>query len=291
MIKTIYSRVWSALLQKPIRLWGISLLSVLLSGLASGCFGAVPIVGVAVAALLELGMSAIFLRGYRKQAFTVEMLFDGFHPDLGRKLGGTAWTALFIFLWGLIPVAGIVFAIIRRYEYAFVPYILMERPDVKATEARKVSKQETDGWKGVMFGADILLGVLVLAAFLCLILLGLIPLIGILFRLILALFVIACIAFLPLIYGLMHAAFYEEIRSGNLAAQAAAQANAVNARYTGQTCPNCGQPLDPGARFCPSCGTPVAQPEQPAPEAAPPASIFPAPPAYPEPPRPEDDQE
>ena len=71
-------------------------------------------------------------------------------------LGGLAWMYLWIFLWSLIPVVGIVFGVIRAYEYRFTPYILMTRDDVKPTEAIKVSKAETMGYKGKMFGADML---------------------------------------------------------------------------------------------------------------------------------------
>ena len=277
MIKAIYLRVWKVLLRKPLRLWGISLLCVVLTGLGTALVG-IPILAIAVVLLLQLGMSRIYLRGYRGEENRVENLFDGFRADFGKKLAGAAWAELFKFLWGLIPVVGFVFAIIRSYEYAFVPYILMERPEVAALDARKVSKEETNGWKGLMFGADVLLAALALVVFLVLCALNIIPVIGILFRLITVIYVLACIAFLPLCYGLLHAAFYEEIHNGNLAARAAAQASAAHARYAAQAgaasaayCSNCGSPLDPGARFCSSCGTPVGAPapEQPAEHEAP----------------------
>ena len=269
MIKGIYLRVWKVLAQKPLRLWGISLLCVFLTGLGSSLTAAIPLIAICIALLLDLGMRRVYLQGYRGEDIRVETLFDGFRTGFGRKLGGYAWAQLFVMLWGLIPIVGPIFAAIRQYEYAFVPYILMERPDVAPMEARKISKEETMGWKGLMFGADVLLAALLLVAFLVLTLLCIIPVLGVLFRLVTVVYVIACIAFLPLVYGLLHAAFYEEIHNGNLAAKAAAQANAVNARYNGASyCPNCGSPLDPGARFCSNCGTPVSAPA-PEPEAAP----------------------
>ena len=300
MIKSMYLRVFQVLMKKPFRLWGISLLGVLLTSLGSALAG-IPLLAIAIALLLELGMARIYLRGYRGQENQVENLFDGFRADFGKKLAGSAWAELFKFLWSLIPVVGVIFRIIRSYEYALVPYILMERPEVAPLEARLVSREETKGWKGLMFGADVLLAVLVMAAFLVLALLGLIPVLGILFRLVLAVFCLACIAFLPLVYGLLHAAFYEEIRSGSLAAEAAAQANAVHARYAGGTaaCPVCGKPLDPGARFCPNCGSPVsprletpAEPEAPQEPAEPEAPQEPAEPEVPQEPEvPEEPEE
>ena len=56
-------------------------------------------------------------------------------------VGGMAWMSLWIFLWSLIPVVGIVFGVIRMYEYRFVPYILMTRDDVKPTDALRVSRE------------------------------------------------------------------------------------------------------------------------------------------------------
>ncbi len=265
MIKGIYLRVWKVLAQKPLRLWGISLLCVFLTGLGSSLTAAIPLIAICIALLLDLGMRRVYLQGYRGEDIRVETLFDGFRTGFGRKLGGYAWAQLFVLLWGLIPIVGLIFAAIRQYEYAFVPYILMERPDVAPMEARKISKEETMGWKGLMFGADVLLAALLLVALLILTLLCIIPVLGVLFRLVTVVYVIACIAFLPLVYGLLHAAFYEEIKNGTLAAEAAAQAGAAQARYAAKAgaapaaaCPTCGNPLDAGARFCPNCGTPVS---------------------------------
>ena len=294
MIKDMYIRVWKVLVQKPFRLWGISLLGVLLTSLGAS-MAVIPLLAIAIALLLGLGMARVFLRGYRGEENRVENLFDGFKDGIGRKLGGAAWAELFKFLWGLIPVVGFVFAIIKSYEYAFVPYILMERPEVAALDARNVSREETHGWKGLMFSADVLLGVMVLVGFLVLCVLNIIPVIGILFRLLTVVYVLACIAFLPLCYGLLHAAFYEEIHNGTLAARAAAEASAAHARYAAQAgaasaayCSNCGSPLDPGARFCSNCGTPVSGPA-PQPEAAPETTEALVAPETPE--EPEDPQE
>ena len=120
---------------------------------------------------------------------------------------------LWIFLWSLIPIVGIVFGIIRMYEYRFVPYILMTRDDVKPTDAIKISKQETMGYKGKMFGADILLGAVYLGVFLVFTLLGEIPYLGVLFRILWVLIAIAYGLRAPLFSGIMQAAFYVEIQN------------------------------------------------------------------------------
>ena len=266
MIKTIYGRVFSVLVKKPFRLWGITLLGLFLTSLGSALSGAVPLIAVAIALLMGLGINRVYLRGYRGEDIRVENLFDGFRQDFGKKLAGSAWAELFKLLWGLIPIVGFIFAIIRSYEYAFVPYILMERTEVAPLEARKVSREETKGWKGLMFGADILTAVLVAVVFLILIGLSAIPVIGILFRLVTFIYILCCIAFLPLLYGLLHAAFYEEITTGRMAAERQAQETSKYNVGSGAGsaspmvyCPSCGSPVKADSRFCPNCGSALAQ--------------------------------
>ena len=160
-------------------------------------------------------MAMIYLNSYRtglKPKSTY--LFAAFKKDrFWRVVGGLAWMELWIFLWALIPIVGIVFAVIRAYEYRFTPYILMTRDDVKATDAIKLSKQETMGYKGKMFWADMLIVLLYLAAALVLLILSLIPFIGVLFRVVNTLLSIAFSLFAPLFLGIVQAAFYVETKS------------------------------------------------------------------------------
>ncbi len=264
MIKSMYGRVFSILAKKPFRLWGITLLGKFLAFLGGALTAAIPLIAYALNWLMSLGTDRVYLLGYRGENIEAENLFDGFRDGCGKKLAGKAWAELFQFLWALIPIVGPIFYYIRKYEYRFVPYILMERPEVGAMEARKVSREETRGWKGLMFGADILMGVLVFVAFLILALLSRIPFIGVLFTIVLIVFAVACIAFLPLAYGLLHAAFYEEITSGRMTKSGGipvAGGAAPAAPYA--TCPACGAPIKPDTRFCPACGSPIAPPPAP----------------------------
>ena len=193
MVSSIYKKTFSVLMKRPFRLWGISLLAEFLCLVAYAGFIGVPAAAFCAALLLSASMSMIFLNSYRtglepKTAY----LFASFKKDrILRVLSGMAWMQLWIFLWSLIPIVGIVFGIIRMYEYRFVPYILMTRDDVKPTDAIKISKQETMGYKGKMFGADILLGAVYLGAFLVFALLGDIPYLGVLFRILWVLIAIA----------------------------------------------------------------------------------------------------
>lgn len=215
MVSSIYKKTFSVLMKRPFRLWGISLLAEFLCLVAYAGFIGVPAAAFCAALLLSASMSMIFLNSYRTGLEPkTTYLFASFKKDrILRVLGGMAWMQLWIFLWSLIPIVGIVFGIIRMYEYRFVPYILMTRDDVKPTDAIKISKQETMGYKGKMFGADILLGAVYLGVFLVFTLLGEIPYLGVLFRILWVLISIAYGLLAPLFSGIMQAAFYVEIQN------------------------------------------------------------------------------
>lgn len=265
MVTSIYKKAFAVLRQKPVTLWGISLLCGLLELLAFIGFGAVPVGAFIVAWALEAGMAMIYLNSYRtglKPKSTY--LFAAFKKDrFWRVVGGLAWMELWIFLWALIPIVGIVFAVIRAYEYRFTPYILMTRDDVKATDAIKLSKQETMGYKGKMFWADMLIVLLYLAAALVLLILSLIPFIGVLFRVVNTLLSIAFSLFAPLFLGIVQAAFYVETKS----------APAAPAQPTPPTIPAPVAPVAPTAPAAPEA--PVT--EAPAEEAPAPVEEAPAP--------------
>ena len=244
MIFNIYGKAMAVLAKRPFVLWGISLLELFLSVVAGALFGIIPGVALGIGWLLSTSMTLIFLHGYRGNKVNVLMLFDCFRDwsTIKRVLCGIGWMNLWIFLWALIPVVGWIFALIRVYRYRLTPYILMQEPNVAPTDAIKLSRQRTEGWKSRMFGADVLIVVAVYVIVLILGLLARIRYIGALFGIILFLFIVACIAFLPLFIGLVHAAFYEEIK---------AEANGSS------RCPACGTYVHAKSAFCQNCGAPL----------------------------------
>ena len=205
----IYRRVMTILKRRPILLWGISLMFSLLNFVAV-FFCVLPIIYVPVIAVLEVGMISVFLAGYRGAHFETAMLFSGFN-DFKRIAGGMLWMSLWILIWGLIPFAGVVMVVIKGYSYRFVPYLLLTDKEVKPTDTLKMSMGMTKGYRGKMFGADILVFVIVFAASLILGLMGRIPAIGGFFYFLLIVLVILCAMFLPLFAGLIKAAFFDEI--------------------------------------------------------------------------------
>ena len=266
MISNLYQKTFSVLMKRPFRLWGITLLSSVLLVVVHIGFIGIPAVGFCALLLLEASMSMIYLNSYRtglepKTAY----LFAAFRKDrIWRVLGGMAWMNLWIFLWFLIPVVGFVFATIRAYEYRFVPYILMTRDDVRPTEAIKVSKAETMGYKGKLFGADLLLEGVYFVVILLLSLLSKIPYVGIVFTILRIVLTVVFGVLAPLFLGILHAAFYVEIQ---------------NRRAAGQ------QPSAPAQPVPPVIPAPASEPEtRPAPQGEPVVTAQePEAPAQPEP--------
>lgn len=299
MIKTVYSRAMTVLLSKPIRLWGLSLLYLILSVLVS-VLGLLPIITIPVSLVLGMGMTMVFLNGYMGEKVDATHLFLGFNRNFLHNCGGMAWMSLWILIWGLIPVAGPFISISKAYAYRFTPYILITRPEVSATDALKLSIEETKGHKGAMFGADILIIAAAALITVALSLLGALPVVGFIFRFALFIVIILCIAFLPLLFGLIQAAFYVEIQdpAANHAqaepeqttdfslgssflgrgtnAETVVCGKCSTSQPSGQYCQTCGAKLssyiamcpkcgvfqNPGAVFCRSCGTKLDEGEE-----------------------------
>lgn len=283
MIKTIYQRALSVLSRKPLKLWGLSLLSGLFLTLTGVLLGVIPGLALAVSLLFSVSMTMVFLHGYLGEEVCTVQLFDCFKDwaTIKRVLCGMGYMLLWVILWSLIPIVGPVFGVIRSYEYALTPYILVNEPEVPITEAYKVSKKRTEGFKAKMFWADLLWLLLVWAAVLILILLAKIPFIGFLFGIVAALLIICAGLFGKLFTGLINAAFYVEIqRQTGEGPQFDDSMNVLNIPEKKKSsvsedfmfCPECGAKNIKGSRFCTSCGKKLfvdPAPETPVEETAP----------------------
>ena len=269
MVSWICRNVRSVLQTKPWRLWGVSLLAGLLTWLGGIGFVGVPAVAFCLDLALTGSLALLFLEAYRGNAVESRDLFTPFRREqLPHLVGGMAWMSLWVFLWFLIPVAGLVLGPMKLYTYRFTPYILLTRPDVKATEAIQVSARETQVYRGKMFLVDLLIyGALILAA---LLLTGLaqIPWMGPLFYTLLVVVVLLAVFLIPLFTGLIRAGFYDEVQhcledpsySARFApptppAYTPPAAGQQPPQPGTQYCPICGQPAPKAARFCNNCGT------------------------------------
>lgn len=206
-ITATYRNALEILKKKPVLLWGLTLLTQLITLLAC-LFGIVPIVYLPIVFALEAGLCSLYLKGYRGEEVSSADIFVGF-KKFAHVAGGMAWMALWILIWSLIPVAGFVFAIIKTYEYRFTPYILLSMPEIGATDALKKSQEMTKGLKAKMFWSEALVIICFYVVALVLLLFARIPFIGVLFGIILFLFYIVFIALAPIFLGLIIAGFYD----------------------------------------------------------------------------------
>ena len=215
LIGTVLINALNVVLSKPIRLWALSLLNMVMTSL-SNALSLIPLLSMSINYNLTLGMAGIFLKGYRREEVQTEELFDGFKhggKTFLRNACSLGWKQLLVFLWGLIPIVGPIFTLIKGYAYSFVPYLLKENHDLGAMEAPRESERMTKGYKSKMFWAEILIGLIIGVAFGILAALSAIPYIGVLFIIITILAAIVVMVLYPLYMGLVHAAFYEEIKN------------------------------------------------------------------------------
>ena len=96
MILSIYKKAFAVLMKRPIRLWGVSLLCMVLAALAGIGFAGIPAIAFIIAVALEASMAMIYLNSYRTGlAPKTEYLFSTFHKDrFLRVVGGMAWIYL-----------------------------------------------------------------------------------------------------------------------------------------------------------------------------------------------------
>ena len=257
------------LFKQPMRLLGLMMLAVLLTCLSYMLFWGIPAVGYAVGALAGVSVAWIFLRAVRsdeesKATDLFRVCGDG--ETFRRVLIGTAWKDLWVLIWGLIPIAGIVLALMKAYEYRLVPYILMDDPEMKPIDAIKASSEKSKGYRGKLFLSDLLMfGVFV-------VILAILWVIGMLigmyagrtaatyYLIVMAVILIAAAVFCKLLAEAARAAFYEEIlhptpkpvrvRPAVTHKQKPAQP-ADDERF----CIQCGTKYKVGeAVFCPKCG-------------------------------------
>ena len=205
-----YKKALLVIAKKPIVLWGLSLLSGLMTILATLITTPIFILGTIASYLITCGMAKVYIDGLYEKEVNADQIFAGFNGKFLRIAGGMAWRDLWILIWCLVPIAGPIIAIVKSYSYRFVPYILITQPEVSATQALRLSMEKTKGRKGQMFLADLCFFVGIWIVGFILGLFMAIPIIGVLFTLIFSIFVIALALFSSIFVGLYQAAFYIE---------------------------------------------------------------------------------
>jgi len=106
---------------------------------------------IVIGGVIRLGNCRYQLNQHLGRPCGVGDLFSQFHR-FGDGFCLSILTAAYMFLWSLLFFIP---GIIAAYSYAMAPYILLENPDIGASEAIKRSKELMRGNKGRLFCLDI----------------------------------------------------------------------------------------------------------------------------------------
>ena len=99
---------------------------------------------------LTIGTNYFFIKNAKdeRDELSVTTPFSQAFQNYPRKLGGSLWMGLFVFLWSLLLVIP---GVIKAFSYCMTPYILADCPKVKARDALKISMDMMEGHKWEAF--------------------------------------------------------------------------------------------------------------------------------------------
>lgn len=100
---------------------------------------------------LTVGASRFFVHN-RFGHVDVGLVKTAFTASYSRSMGAMFVTNLFIRLWSLLLIVP---GIIKQYEYAMVPWLLSDNPNLTGERAREISRMMTYGQKWNMFVLDL----------------------------------------------------------------------------------------------------------------------------------------
>ena len=205
------------LMKKPVQLWGLSLLGVILQSLSNVLCAVPPILGMGVSSTLSAGMENVFLDAYHQKEINSKQIFSGFSSGKSflRIAGGMLWRMLWLFLWALfalIPIVGWVIApimlVIKGISYSFTPYLLLRKKDISPLDALKRSMEMTKGYRAKIFLTYLICYAALLVIGLLLFLIAQIPVIGFIIAGIVGVVIsVLC----PLFFGVLRAAMFTEV--------------------------------------------------------------------------------
>ena len=205
------------LMKKPVQLWGLSLLGVILQSLSNVLCAVPPILGMGVSSTLSAGMENVFLDAYHQKEINSKQIFSGFSSGKSflRIAGGMLWRTLWLFLWALfalIPIVGWVIApimlVIKGISYSFTPYLLLRKKDISPLDALKRSMEMTKGYRAKIFLTYLICYAALLVIGLLLFLIAQIPVIGFI---IVGIVGVVISVLCPLFFGVLRAAMFTEV--------------------------------------------------------------------------------
>ena len=144
--------------------WGSAIIAFLLYAVIVS-FLSTTGVGSFVTGLITVGYISFFTNLLRGNKPTIEGSLAAITENVGTKFVATLLVMLYTFLWSLLFIIP---GIIKSYSYAMTSYILLDRPELSATDALKESEKMMDGHKMDLLILDLsFIGWILLTALTC----------------------------------------------------------------------------------------------------------------------------
>jgi len=109
--------------------------------------GALGLAQFIIGGVVELGYSKFLLKQHDGEEAEVYDIFSQFHR-FGDGFCQSLLRGLYIFLWSLLFIIP---GIVAAFKYAMTPFIMVENPQLSASEAITASKELMDGHKAELF--------------------------------------------------------------------------------------------------------------------------------------------
>ena len=127
--------------------WGTAILGVVIYMVVTSILSSTG-VGAFVTGLVAVGYISLYLVLMRGGKPSFEGCISAITENIGTKFIATLLVSLYTFLWSLLFIIP---GIVKSYSYAMTPYILLDRPELSATEAIKESEKMMNGHKMDLF--------------------------------------------------------------------------------------------------------------------------------------------
>ncbi len=100
---------------------------------------------------MQIGSCGFFIKNTREAPSIIE-IFRGFQVSYKRNVVTMIWVTVKTFLWSLLCIIP---GIIKAYEYAMIPYILAENPEISTQDAFAWSRDMMRGNKFRLFKLEL----------------------------------------------------------------------------------------------------------------------------------------
>ena len=131
--------------------WGAAILGLVIYGAIVSLLSTTG-VGSFVTGLVSLGYISLYISLLRGKTPTFEGSISAITENIGTKFIATLLVSIYTFLWSLLFIIP---GIVKSYSYAMTPYILLDRPELSATDAIKESEKMMNGHKMELFILDL----------------------------------------------------------------------------------------------------------------------------------------